>query len=132
MKKLIATLSVFLFSNQASADQVKLETGDVYFCLSKTDVETRADQVKGKDLKFLDPTRFSLKLSDKYLTMKNKNGIESELPIISRDEKEIHVSGTTGHFMLSLTVHTSGKIYFAAATVLETKATIYAGDCYKF
>ena len=132
MKKLLAILSVVLFANQASAEQVKLETGDVYFCVSKTDIKIYADQVKGKDLKFQDPTRFSIKVGDKYLTMKNKNGIESELPIVSRTEKDIHVGSSHGHFMFSLTVHTSGKIYYSSALVHKHIASMGTGDCDKF
>ena len=35
MKKLLAILSVVLFANQASADQLKFEIGDIFSCTSK-------------------------------------------------------------------------------------------------
>jgi hypothetical protein len=35
MKKLLAILSVALFANQASADQLKFEIGDIFSCISK-------------------------------------------------------------------------------------------------
>ena len=39
MKKLIAILSVVLFANQASADQLKFEIGDIFSCTSKKFVD---------------------------------------------------------------------------------------------
>ena len=35
MKKLLAILSVILFANQASADKLKFEIGDIFSCISK-------------------------------------------------------------------------------------------------
>jgi hypothetical protein len=35
MKKLLAILSVALFANEASADQLKFEIGDIFSCISK-------------------------------------------------------------------------------------------------
>ena len=39
MKKLLAILSVVLFANQASADQLKFEIGDIFSCTSKKFVD---------------------------------------------------------------------------------------------
>ena len=39
MKKLLAILSVALFANQASADQLKFEIGDIFSCTSKKFVD---------------------------------------------------------------------------------------------
>ena len=39
MKKLLAILSVVLFANQASADQLKFEIGDIFSCISKRFVD---------------------------------------------------------------------------------------------
>ena len=35
MKKILAILSVALFANQASADQLKFKIGDIFSCISK-------------------------------------------------------------------------------------------------
>ena len=53
MKKLLAILSVFIFANQASADQVKLETGDVYYCVQTAAFQTDAlySKISELDLK---------------------------------------------------------------------------------
>tara|TARA_E500000331_G_scaffold153760_1_gene149531 strand:- start:165 stop:557 length:393 start_codon:yes stop_codon:yes gene_type:complete len=39
MKKLLAILSVVLFANQASADKLKFEIGDIFSCMSKKFVD---------------------------------------------------------------------------------------------
>lgn len=39
MKKLLAILSVILFANQASADKLKFEIGDIFSCMSKRFVD---------------------------------------------------------------------------------------------
>ena len=39
MKKLLAILSVVLFANQASADKLKFEIGDIFSCISKKFVD---------------------------------------------------------------------------------------------
>ena len=39
MKKLLAILSVILFANQASADKLKFEIGDIFSCMSKKFVD---------------------------------------------------------------------------------------------
>ena len=39
MKKLLAILSVVLFANQASADKLKFEIGDIFSCMSKRFVD---------------------------------------------------------------------------------------------
>ena len=39
MKKLLAILSVVLFANQASADKLKFEIGDIFSCTSKKFVD---------------------------------------------------------------------------------------------
>ena len=39
MKKLLAILSVALFANQASADKLKFEIGDIFSCMSKKFVD---------------------------------------------------------------------------------------------
>ena len=39
MKKLLAILSVVLFANQASADKLKFEIGDIFSCISKRFVD---------------------------------------------------------------------------------------------
>ena len=39
MRKLLAILSVVLFANQASADKLKFEIGDIFSCMSKKFVD---------------------------------------------------------------------------------------------
>ena len=39
MKKLLAILSAVLFANQASADKLKFEIGDIFSCISKKFVD---------------------------------------------------------------------------------------------
>ena len=39
MKKLLAIISVVLFANQASADKLKFEIGDIFSCMSKRFVD---------------------------------------------------------------------------------------------
>ena len=39
MKKLLAILSAVLFANQASADKLKFEIGDIFSCMSKKFVD---------------------------------------------------------------------------------------------
>ena len=39
MRKLLAILSVVLFANQASADKLKFEIGDIFSCISKRFVD---------------------------------------------------------------------------------------------
>ena len=39
MRKLLAILSVVLFANQASADKLKFEIGDIFSCMSKRFVD---------------------------------------------------------------------------------------------
>ena len=128
MKKLLATLSVILFADQAVAENVKLETGDVYYCVQTAAFHT--DAISGSKILELDLKKFTLKLTDEYLIMKDHSGI-TELPIITRIETNVHVRVQEGNYMFSLTVH-KGKIYFSSATVWGFIATMNRGECDKF
>ena len=86
MKKLLAILSVFIFANQASADQVKLETGDVYYCVNTVAAQTDPTPDSTKIMQ-VGLVKYTLKLTDQHIIMKNSNDIVTKLPIISRSEE---------------------------------------------
>ena len=91
MKKLLAILSVVLFANQASADKLKFEIGDIFSCMSKKFVDLdgieKGDNISvfrvvediamnSQSIQFGDIQDSSSYLRDKVLQIKSKeNGV---------------------------------------------------------
>ena len=64
-----------------------LETGDVYYCVDIAAFQTRAISGNKVTENPYGLTKFTLKLSDEYLIMKNAADIVTEMPIIQKTKK---------------------------------------------
>ena len=76
MKQILAVLSVIMFANQANADEVELDTGDIYYCelfsVYQLDFEPESNKIVDafNNPKSSMQRKFIFILTDEYLRQK--------------------------------------------------------------
>ena len=145
MKKLLAILSVVLFANQASADEIKV--GDVYYCNSTVTAglgET-FDLSKNQSIKSFEPENLRFKITNGAFTLKDdefasitmiefgKTGFFANETMLAEIKKPslLTAQSAWATFLLQTDDEVGGTV-FTFASANPWRLILIAGSCDKF